>query len=223
MTGTIQTFNFSVNLLQALLWQYDNAMRIRSLLQQKQDWYDSEQSGFWENWISGVFALETADVFGLSVWSIILQVPIIVSLNPSPTSQPTWGFGSFNQNYTNGNFLFQNGGAQVLSPEQARLVLQLRYFQLQSSGTIPEINRFLKFIFGSKYGRAYVKDDTAPMSIIYVFAFVPPSQLQFVLENFDILPRPAGVSVTYETLVPAPWGFDTPHETFDNGNFMSGA
>ncbi len=223
MTGQIQAFDFSVNLLQSLIWQYDKAANLEALLQKKQDWYNENQTAFWTDWVKDVFDLRTANEFGLSVWAIILQVPIIVSLAPAPPGQVAWGFGEFNKNFENGDFKLSAGGAQILTPEQARLVLQLRYFQLQSSGTIPEANRFLRYVFGefpvSHQSKAWIEEGALPMTIVYVFAFFPSSQLQFVLENYDILPRPAGVGASYEIRIPSAFGFDPPHENFDNGNF----
>lgn len=223
MTDQIQSFDFSVRLMRALLWQYDKAENLQAILQSNQDWYDANQETFWKDWIKNVYDLQTANEFGLSVWAIILQIPIVVSLAPAPVGQLAWGFGQYNKNFENGNFKLSAGGAQVLSPEQARLVLQLRYFQLQSSGTIPETNRFLRYIFGefpiTHQSRAWLEEGPDPMTLVYVFAFLPSSQLQFVLENYDILPRPAGVGASYEIRVPASWGFDEFHQNFDNGNF----
>lgn len=218
MTSKIQAFDFSVNLLQALLWQHDKAANLQSIIQQKQAWYDENQTAFWGNWITDVFDLRTANSFGLSVWSIILELPLIVSIAPAPMGQLPFGFEAFNKNFTFGNFKPQAQGIQTLTPDQARIALRLRYFQLQSRGTIPEINRFMKYLF-KETGAVWVVDGSTPMTIKYVFAFVPSSQLQFVLEQYDILPRPAGVGVSYVIAPPEPWGFDAPHPNFDHGNF----
>jgi hypothetical protein len=71
----IQQFDFSVNLLQALLWQYNGATNLQGLLEAKYNWYYTNQSQFWNDWIGNVFNLATADDFGLAVWSIILGQP----------------------------------------------------------------------------------------------------------------------------------------------------
>lgn len=220
MSRGIQEFDFSVNVLEALLWQFNEADALITLLQKKQDWYDQNHKKFWEDWIRDVFDLRTANEFGLSVWSIILDLPLIVTLAPAPPTQPTFGFGGYNQNFTRGNFRLQNGGVQVLTPEQARIALRMRYFQMVSRGTIYEINKFMTYLFGRR-GALKVVDGLNPMTIVYIFGFAPSSQLQFVLEKYDVLPRPAGVSATYEVVVTEAWGFGDPHENFDNGNFAS--
>ncbi len=38
--NTIQNFDYSVNLLQALLWQYNEAKNLQGILEAKQTWYD---------------------------------------------------------------------------------------------------------------------------------------------------------------------------------------
>lgn len=75
--STKQEFDFSINLLEALIWQYNNAPRLESLLRQKQTWYDVNNRDFWQDWLRDVFDLRTANTFGLRVWSIILGLSLI--------------------------------------------------------------------------------------------------------------------------------------------------
>jgi hypothetical protein len=70
-----QSFDFSVNLLQALIWRYNKVERLLALLQSKQDWFDTNQEGFWSDWFNNVFNLDTANEFGCNVWAIILGIP----------------------------------------------------------------------------------------------------------------------------------------------------
>src|ERR1700733_14966336 len=71
----IQQFDFSVNLLQAILWQYNDAINLQALLEAKDSWYFNNQTQFWNHWFNNVFNLATANDFGLAVWSIILGQP----------------------------------------------------------------------------------------------------------------------------------------------------
>ena len=70
--ATIQEFDFSVDLLRALLWQYEDATGLQALLRQKSEWYTVNQTAFWSNWERDVFDLTTANDFGCAVWGIIL-------------------------------------------------------------------------------------------------------------------------------------------------------
>jgi len=199
----IQEFDFSVDLLRAILWQYNDAARIQSILQSKQDWYNENQEQFWTDWYNNVFNLQTANEFGLSVWAIILDIPIIIQVEPPDPEIPRWGYGEYHSNYDNSNFAPATGGIQTLTIEQARTVLRMRYFQITSKGAVPEANFFLDTLFGTE-GGGYVIDHHN-MTAEYVFLFPIPSRLQFIFENYDLLPRPAGVSVSYTYEPPIPF------------------
>ena len=186
----IQTFDFSVDLLRALLWQYNDAARLESILRQKQAWYDANQTAFWEDWTRDVFDLRTANDFGLAVWAIILDIPLAVASQGDDPNKPIWGFGQY----------------------------RLRYFQLVTRGTVPEVNAFLAYLF-EPLGLAYVNDGY-DMTARYVFNFPLSSALELVLTEYDLLPRPAGVKIDYVVIGDADgWGFGRYHENFTNGNF----
>lgn len=216
MTGTIQSFDTSVNLMQSLLWQYNDATKLQSLLQDKQDWYNTNQSKFWDDWYRDVFDLRTANDFGLAVWSIILGQPIIFP-NVGDPAKPTWGFGSVHKNFNRGNFVSTNGYTYVLSKETARVCLRLRYYQLTGACTVPAINRALKDVF-AEYGAVYLIDNHN-MTQNYIFNFNPPYDMDYAFKNFDILPRPATVGSSFSVIINQAWGFDQYHENFDHGNF----
>lgn len=199
MSG-IQEFDFSVNLLRAILWQYNDAVNLQGLLELKSAWYLANQTEFWSSWYTDVFDMRTANDFGLTVWSIILDIPIVVVVEPPEPDKIGWGFGDLHENFTHGNFAPATPGAVVLTVEQARQLLQMRYFQITTRGAVPEINVFMKRLFGEE-GNIYVQDNL-DMTCTYVFEFYPSDKLLFVIDEFDILPRPAGVAANYIIDVP---------------------
>ena len=212
----IQNFDFSLNLLRAMLWQYNDAPRLESLVSQKQAWFDVENRDFWNAWISDVFDLRTANDFGLSVWAIILDMPLHVAGDDPDAERVIWGFSIDDENFTNGNFEGLSG--LPLNTEQVRLILRLRYFQLVTRGTVPEINEFFGSLFAD-LGSAYVNDGLN-MTARYVFGFPLSADLQAVFSYFDLLPRPAGVQVDYVVIPDVEtWGFGQYHYNFTNGNF----
>lgn len=219
-TGAIEQFDFAVDLLRALLWQYNDAENLQAILEAKDAWYVENQQQFWEDWFTNVFNLETANDFGLNVWSIILGQPIYINNGPQPQGQ-IFGLGEFNQNLTNGNFGSQNGYSYQFSTPYARLLLQLRYFQLTSAGTVPEINRMLKYLFGSNYGPAFLVDDH-DMTQRYLFGFTIPSEMLLMFNSFDILPRPAGVKSTMQQESIVPFGLGPYNGNLLNSNFSNG-
>ena len=106
----IQQFDYTVNLLQAILWQYDEATNLLSLINQKQAWYNQYQTEFWDDWQNYVFYLANPDLttntekqdlalFGLAVWSIILNVPLYVPLVIESGTKPIWGFNAYDPSY----------------------------------------------------------------------------------------------------------------------------
>ncbi len=218
MSAGVQSLNFSVDLLQVLLWQYNDATRLQGLLERKQEWYNENQQGFWDDWVRDVFDLRTANSFGLAVWSIILNIPTSI-VATDEDDKPIWGFGEFRQGFNQGNFAATS--ATNLTLEQKRLLLRLRYFQLVTRGTVPEVNAFLAYIF-EPLGTVWVSDGLA-MNARYVFEFPLPSDFELVLSEYDLLPRPAGVKVDFITVEEDEgWGFGRYHQTFNHGNFYHG-
>lgn len=213
----IQAFDASVNVLKALLWEHDGADKLVMLARLKQEWYERNQSEFWTNWVRDVFNIDTANQFGLSVWGRILDVPMQVTSAPD-VGKVAWGFGSSNANFERGNFGNKNSNTIGLTVEQQRLIIRLRYFKLTARGTVPETNRFLAKIFEGK-GRVFVTDPYDMSFVTYFFEQAPDSQTQFILDNYDLLPRPAGVGIKYQLQVRPSFGFGPNHLNFGNGNF----
>ncbi len=215
--ATIQDFDASVNLLQAILWQYEDAEKLLSLARAKQDWVNQHQSEFWENWYRDVFNIDTANDFGLSVWGRILNIRLNTE-DGRPLTGDIFGFGDFYANYDNGYYhdgVLERGS---LSTAQKRLVIRLRYFQLTTRATIPEINKFMAKLF-EESGRVLVWDNM-DMSIVYYFQFAPSQPLRYILDQYDLLPRPAAVDVEWRILPRPRFGYDNPSfKNYDNGTY----
>lgn len=212
----VQAFNTSVDGIKALLWQHDNAERLKTLITLKQAWYNNAYTQFWNNWFVDVFNIDTANSFGLAVWARILNVPLYV-VSPPDENKRAWGFGPSNANFNNGNFGNTKANNIGLTVEQRRLVIRLRYAQLTSRGAVPETNLLLKDLFGSM-GSVYMIDNL-DMTITYFFNFQPSRQLLFVLQNFDLLPRPTGVKLLYKFQPKESFGYGIEHLNFERGNF----
>ena len=189
--STIQHIDANVNLLRAILWQYEGADNLRRIVEAEQAWFDGAQVDFWESWIRDVFDFNTANYFGLAVWSRILDIDLGVDVDAS-AAEPAFGFGQYNENFENGNFSRLNSGTISLTTDQKRLVIRLRYAQLTTRPTLPNINRILSTVFSDFGGNAYVTDNQ-DMTIDYQFNFLIPSSLRLVLEKYDLLLRPSTV------------------------------
>jgi hypothetical protein len=245
----IQEFDYSVDLLQAILWQYNDATNLLSLLSKKQSWYNTFQTEFWVNWYNTVFNLATTTptFFGMAVWSIILQLPLFVPFETEPTDKPLWGFNAYDptfpdlentyKNFGLGNFSTQGQNFPLTIGEQ-QFLLRLRYFQLSTLGNIAgiptsttseittySINTFLTYLCATSNigftGQMYVID-YLDMTIAYVFTTTDfPYWLLKALIATDILPRPAGVGIRYILQgQQAIWGFSSNYQNFENGTFI---
>lgn len=149
-----------------VFWQYNNSPSINSLVSQKQDWYIENHQNFWQNWITNVLTLSTANDYGLAVWGNLLQTP------------RTWKI---------------NGENVTLTTQQYRTLLIARLRLLSIRGTVEEINGILNFLF-KNYGKAWVIDNY-DMTITYRFNFTLTDLQLEILRNLTLLPRPAGVEM----------------------------
>lgn len=210
---TVQEFDFNVDLLRVILWQYEGADGLQSILRSKADWYETNQSQFWSDWYRDVFNLQTANDFGLGVWGVILGVDLSLD-QPGTGDRPVFGFGDNNLNFNNGNFGRDSAGTAALTVEQKRLVLRMRYYQLVSDGSAPYTNYILREVFGTGHVL-----DRLDMTATYVFPVALPSAVLTVLQEFDLLPRPAGVEVEVLIDPGAFFGFAPRYQNFNNGVF----
>jgi hypothetical protein len=208
----------SVNLLRAILWQYNDAKALQSLLAAKQEWHKENVSDFWQNWYRDVFDLRTANDFGLSIWAEILGIKTVASIPPTNINKANFGFGATNKNFDNGTFGQIGYKNKYLKTSEKRLLLRLRYLTLIARNTVPEINKILYDVF-HELGTVYVSDSYDMNNIVYLFTYLPTSEVRFLLDNFDILPRPATVGANYNIVTRAVFGFGEYNRNFNNATF----
>ena len=160
-TTTVQAFpiplDFQIPVVSSLLWQYNRAKALTEIVTQKDFWYIAYDNAFWGAWFQNVFNLVTANDFGLSVWSVILQVPLFLNSGAEIDNSEIWGFNSYDPPNTPPTLIntYQNFGGSdgsiganfsgsadstVLTTEQQRWLLRLRYLYLVSRGSIPQTN-----------------------------------------------------------------------------------
>ena len=190
----IREFDFSIDVTRVLNWRHNNAVNLPAMVNNKQNWINTNARDFWTNWIRDVFDLRTANNFGLMVWARILDLPIFVT-TPAPDVR-SWGFGINNENFRDSNFAGATSGVVPLNTEQLRLALRMRAFQLHTDSSPLQVNAFLKDLFGEQ-GVAYMRDNK-DMTVTYVFNFALDQNLAFVLQNYDILPTAPAVRDSIE-------------------------
>jgi len=201
----IQDFDYSIDVEQVILWQYTQAPNLKALVADEQAYIDINHSQFWSSWYDDVFNLLTANDFGLSVWSIILDVPYLITAQGGV--KPIWGFDQLPPlnnyvNYERGNFA-RGSSRIILTTEEQRFFLRLRYFQLTTDGCITSINNFLNLLFddpnGLYQGGAWIIDNL-DMTAEYVFNCPISTGLLTAIVTYGVLPKPAGVRLEYTVL-----------------------
>lgn len=160
-----------INLEKTILWQYDKATRLTRVVLSKENWYKQNVTNFIVGFLIDIFNLKTANDFGLSVWGKILNFP---------------------RQVTNKN----NNSIINLTTEQYRFLLLGQILKFKMSCTIPEINRYLRIIFNEQDNKNVYVTDNHNMTITYTLnPQVLSEEISDLIENYDFLPRPAGVKV----------------------------
>lgn len=193
MSENIQEMQESVDLLSVLLWQFDHedGDSIESLLKDKGLWYTTQVDGFWDEWYRDVFDIRTCTAFGLQVWANVLGIAFEVPDCPG----------------------------KVLSFDQKKLMVLLRFDQLTLRPTTTNINEQLARHFGAG---AYALDSLDMSPIMYYFKSQPPESLALLLTKYDLLLRPSTVGRGYRVFRYKPFGFGPYNQNFGNGTFYSG-
>lgn len=194
------------DLSKALLWRHNDAVKLQSLIANKQAFYDKHVTQFFDDWQRDVFNLDTANDFGLTVWGIILGFPISVNTTDPAPINGSFGFGEFRKNF--GSQFAPADETLSLTTEIARIVLKLRFYGIVTRATIPECTAIVKEVF-KDYGDCYCLDGLN-MTIRYVFNFDLPSGIRQILNDFDLLPRQNSVEAVY---------IDSPNSRFGFGQY----
>ena len=215
----MEKLDFHVDLMRAILWQYEGAPKLKALATGEQEWINEAQSEFWSDWIRDVFNLRTANDLGLNVWARILDVPLTISRARNVVG--VFGFGdeatTGNLNFGRAGFGRGQSGDYLVTTEQARKILLLRWFQLTSRPTVANINKALAVVFGE--GAAFVQDNLDMSNTLFMFTSMPDFATIDLLKNTDILPRPSTVGAVFSVMPREGFGFGVHHLNFSNGNF----
>ena len=111
------------NLGKAVLWQYDRAVRLLSVLKHMQVLYHCAVEQFWDFWTNKVLAIDTCGAFGCSVWGIFLGVP-------RPTVKD------------------ENGKDRLIATSVYRKILKGTFYLMKATSSFDSILGYLEVIFG---------------------------------------------------------------------------
>lgn len=215
------TYSCEVDLESSIDWQRGSAEKLNQLINLKQEWYNTNHCKFWNDWVVDVFDLRTANEFGLSVWSIILDLPLFDLSEKSPSDYPAIFFGAFRKNFNNGNFGKNASTIESLTVNQKRIMLQLKAFILNMRSSTAEINRKLAQLFGTR--NVYALDN---LDMTYTYIINDPELKSFIeiIRDYDLLPRPNCVDITDVVIGSnsTPFEFGSNRDNFTRGNFHIG-
>lgn len=110
------------NLGKVVLWQYDRAVRLLSIMKHMQVLFHCAVEQFWDYWRTRVLSIDTCSLFGTSVYALLLGVP-----RPLVTS------GS--------------GEKHPVAVSVFRKILKGAFFLMRSSGSFSEMARYVNIVF----------------------------------------------------------------------------
>ena len=196
----LDLFN-NISLADNIIWQYDNAPAIKGLIQSKQNWYDTNNSGFWQSVVDNFLNIHTANDWGLELWGKILKVARIYNIS---------------------------GQTVTLSTELYRRLILGKLQLIHSNGTLPEMMNYCNFVFSdhiTELSYAVLVIDNHDMSVTYTFNFQPNQEELALIYSRDFFPTPAGVDIAHIYIVDGTnyFGFDgSPFKPFDTYPYWNG-
>lgn len=193
-TWTGEGLSSTLDATATLLAQYANSPILMALVAYFNEWLDP--SADLDNFYNLVWNVETAQGFGLDIWGVIVDVPRTIQLIPPNTyfgyKEATPGSYPFNnQPFYSGP---QQGSQYTLSDPAYRILIMTKALANISSFTAPSVNNLLRYLFAGR-GSCYVLE-LSPMQIEYVFNFALEPWEASILQQPQLMPRPAGVGVT---------------------------
>lgn len=202
----IANYNFNCDLSPVVLWQYNDAEKLKGIVANQQEFMKENVQDFFENLRDNVFNLENADEFGLAVWGSLLGV-----LRPT----------------------YEDGGQTVsFTDDQYRLLLRAKIYLLTFDGSAKALNEFFKILFPEML--VQIKDNLDMTVTINVLNEIPEEyRVLFRAPYVDMfIPRPSGVAYTINAVpldLSKTFTFEgmtdsnnNPGAGFDQGTFYQG-
>ncbi|MFT8472681.1 DUF2612 domain-containing protein [Acetobacter persici] len=148
-------------------------------------------------WYDHIWNIATAQGYGLDVWGRIVGVQRVLTIS----SENFVGFleaaDLTEQGFNTGPWY--NGTATSsnvrLSDEGFRQLIYAKAMANITDGSVLSLNAILMALFAGQ-GDAWVEDH-GTMSMSYVFNFIPTDVQISIIQSSGVLPRPAGVAVSY--------------------------
>ena len=106
-----------------VLWQYDKAVRLLSVMKHMQVLYHCAVEQFWDWWTKRVLSIDTLDAFGCSLWGMFLGVP-----------RPT--------------IIDGNGTKRLIATSVYRKILKGAFYLTKASSSFEDKLGYIEIVFG---------------------------------------------------------------------------
>ena len=183
----VADIDYTVDLEECITWQYDTAPNLAALIEYKNA-FQTNCKNFLTSWYSDVFNLQTATYFGLIIWAMILSHTNYVQLS-AMIGTKAFGFGEYHKNFFESNFALSNF-IYRLQTEELRNVLTAQCYNLQSNGSLYDLNRIVNLVFPN-HG-AYIDVDYDTRGMIYHFPTPLSDEELSIAAYSNILQVPVG-------------------------------
>lgn len=193
----ITNYNFSCDLSPVILWQYNDAPKLKQIVSQQQSFMNKAIKTYVNEFNDNFLDIRTANSDGLSMWGSLLGVP-----------RPTY---------------VVDGQTVSFSDDGYKLLLRAKVASLTFNGSMAALNNIFKVLFPD--ANIAITDNENMTVTINIDGDLTPEQLYMISDSFinKFIPRPTGVS--YITNTNVDWstilGYEgmTETNTFDNGTF----
>ena len=183
----VANVDYSVDLAECITWQYNGSPNLSALIEYKNA-FQLNCKEFLTSWYTDVFNLSSASYFGLIIWAMILSHTNYVQLSAMIGTR-SFGFGEYHKNFFESNFALSNF-IYKLQPEELRNVLTAQCYNLQSNGSLYDLNRIVNLVFPN-HG-AYIEVDYNTRGIIYHFPTPLSDEELSIAAYSNILQVPVG-------------------------------
>ncbi|RDU70431.1 hypothetical protein CQA66_08460 [Helicobacter aurati] len=143
--------------------------------------------------------LDTATDYGLDLWGRLLGFPRYIPVEASSGEIKSKYFNFYENSFHKLQFYkkVEKFTYTALSDDSYRIILKSLTLKLTQDCTLPKINDFCEYLFSNFGGASFIRDSYDMKFATYIFRYEIPDWLKYVIEKYDILPRPAGVGARY--------------------------